>query len=374
MIRVLHVLSSLGGGGVESMLYNYYTHLYRDEIQFDFIVHGEKVGILEEKFLEMGSKIYHVKPKKEGLLQNLSQIRKIIYSQPRYDVVHCHQNLISFVPLYFAKKAGINTRIAHSHTTFSGKGTGREFINSVFRFLLKINANQFFACSVDAAKCLFGEKKYIEDKVDIIPNAIDESFYRFNPLIRNKVRRELHIEDKFVIGHVGRFSKEKNQKFVLQIFKEIYQLNKNSVLLLIGDGELEQETKQLASSFSASKNIVFLGLRKDVNCILQAMDCFILPSLHEGFGIVLLEAQAAGLKCFASTAVPKETNVAGLVDFLELNAGSNHWAECILNYQHVYERKAQTQKFIASNYDIRQASNYLEKLYLNLFNSNTMRD
>jgi len=374
MIRVLHVLSSLGGGGVESMLYNYYTHLNRDEIQFDFIVHGEKVGMLEEKFLEMGSKIYHVKPKKEGLLQNLSQIKRILYSQPRYDVVHCHQNLISFVPLYFAKKAGINTRIAHSHTTFSGKGTGREFINSVFRFLLKINANQFFACSVDAAKCLFGEKKYIEDKVDIIPNAIDESFYRFNPLIRNKVRRELHIEDKFVIGHVGRFSKEKNQKFVLQIFKEIYQLNKNSVLLLIGDGELEQETKQLASSFSASKNIVFLGLRKDVNCILQAMDCFILPSLHEGFGIVLLEAQAAGLKCFASTAVPKETNVAGLVDFLELNAGSNHWAECILNYQHVYERKAQTQKFIASNYDIRQASNYLEKLYLNLFNSNTMRD
>jgi glycosyltransferase involved in cell wall biosynthesis len=374
MIRVLHVLSSLGGGGVESMLYNYYTHLNRDEIQFDFIVHGEKVGMLEEKFLEMGSKIYHVKPKKEGLLQNLSQIKRILYSQPRYDVVHCHQNLISFVPLYFAKKAGINTRIAHSHTTFSGKGTGREFINSVFRFLLKINANQFFACSVDAAKCLFGEKKYIEDKVDIIPNAIDESFYRFNPLIRNKVRRELHIEDKFVIGHVGRFSKEKNQKFVLQIFKEIYQLNKNSVLLLIGDGELEQETKQLASSFSASKNIVFLGLRKDVNYILQAMDCFILPSLHEGFGIVLLEAQAAGLKCLASTAVPKETNVAGLVDFLELNAGSNHWAECILNYQHVYERKAQTQKFIASNYDIRQASNYLEKLYLNLFNSNTMRD
>ena len=374
MIRVLHVLSSLGGGGVESMLYNYYTHLNRDEIQFDFIVHGEKVGMLEEKFLEMGSKIYHVKPKKEGLLQNLSQIKRIIYSQPRYDVVHCHQNLMSFVPLYFAKKAGINARIAHSHTTFSGKGTGREFINSVFRFLLKINANQFFACSVDAAKCLFGEKKYIEDKVDIIPNAIDESFYRFNPLIRNKVRRELHIEDKFVIGHVGRFSKEKNQKFVLQIFKEIYQLNKNSVLLLIGDGELEQETKQLASSFSASKNIVFLGLRKDVNCILQAMDCFILPSLHEGFGIVLLEAQAAGLKCFASTAVPKETNVAGLVDFLELSAGSNHWADCILNYQHGYERKAQTQKFIASNYDIRQASNYLEKLYLNLFNSNTMRD
>lgn len=374
MIRVLHVLSSLGGGGVESMLYNYYTHLNRDEIQFDFIVHGEKVGILEEKFLEMGSKIYHVKPKKEGLLQNLSQIKRILYSQPRYDVVHCHQNLISFVPLYFAKKAGINTRIAHSHTTFSGKGTGREFINSVFRFLLKINANQFFACGVDAAKCLFGEKKYIEDKVDIIPNAIDESLYRFNPLIRNKVRRELHIEDKFVIGHVGRFSKEKNHKFILQVFEEIYQFNKNSVLLLIGDGELEQETKQLASSFSASKNIVFLGLRKDVNCILQAMDCFILPSLHEGLPVTLIEAQAAGLKCFASTAVPKETNVAGLVDFLELNAGSNHWAECILNYQHVYERKAQTQKFIASNYDIRQASNYLEKLYLNLFNSNTMRD
>ena len=104
------------------------------------------------------------------------------------------------------------------------------------------------------------------------------------------------------------------------------------------------------------------------------MDCFILPSLHEGLPVTLIEAQAAGLKCFASTAVPKETNVAGLVDFLELNAGSNHWADCILNYQHVYERKAQTQKFIASNYDIRQASNYLEKLYLNLFNSNTMRD
>jgi glycosyltransferase involved in cell wall biosynthesis len=374
MIRVLHVLSSLGGGGVESMLYNYYTHLNRDEIQFDFIVHGEKVGMLEEKFLEMGSKIYHVKPKKEGLLQNLSQIKRIIYSQPRYDVVHCHQNLMSFVPLYFAKKAGINARIAHSHTTFSGKGIGGKLKDLVFKFLLKSNANKFFACGVDAAKCLFGEKKYIEDKVDIIPNAIDESLYRFNPLIRNEVRRELHIEDKFVIGHVGRFSKEKNHKFILQVFEEIYHLNTNAVLLLIGDGELEHEAKQLADTFKVSNNIIFLGLRGDVNRLLQAMDCFILPSLHEGLPVTLIEAQAAGLKCFASTAVPKETNVAGLVDFLELNAGSNHWADCILNYQHVYERKAQTQKFIASNYDIRQASNYLEKLYLNLFNSNTMRD
>jgi glycosyltransferase involved in cell wall biosynthesis len=374
MIRVLHVLSSLGGGGVESMLYNYYTHLNRDEIQFDFIVHGEKVGILEEKFLEMGSKIYHVKPKKEGLLQNLSQIKRILYSQPRYDVIHCHQNLISFVPLYFAKKAGINARIVHSHTTFSGKGIGGKLKDLVFKFLLKSNANKFFACGVDAAKCLFGEKKYIEDKVDIIPNAIDESLYRFNPLIRNKVRRELHIEDKFVIGHVGRFSKEKNHKFILQVFEEIYRLNKNTVLLFIGDGELEQDTKQSASSLNASKNIVFLGLRKDVNCILQAMDCFILPSLHEGFPVTLIEAQANGLKCFASAAVPRETNITGLVDFLELSVGSNHWADCILNYQHGYERKTQTQKIIASHYDIRQASNYLEKLYLNLCNSNTMRN
>jgi glycosyltransferase involved in cell wall biosynthesis len=373
MIRVLHVLSSLGGG-VGSMLYSYYTHLNRDIIQFDFIVHGEKTGMLEEEFREMGSKIYHVKPKKEGLLQNLSQIRKIIYSQPKYDVIHCHQNLISFVPLYFAKKAGINARIVHSHTTLSGKGVGGKLKDSVFRWLLKSNANQFFACGIDAAKCLYGEKKYIEDKVDIIPNAIDESLYRFNPLIRNEVRRELHIEGKFVIGHVGRFSKEKNHKFILQIFEEIYHLNTNAVMLLIGDGELEQETIQLARSLKASNNIIFLGLREDVNRILQAMDCFILPSLHEGLPVTLIEAQAAGLKCFASTAVPKETNVAGLVDFLELNAGSNHWADCILNYQHVYERKAQTQKFIASNYDIRQASNYLVKIYLDLFNSNTMRD
>jgi len=374
MIRVLHVLSSLGGGGVESMLYNYYTHLNRDIIQFDFIVHGEKIGMLEEKFREMGSEIYHVKPKKEGLLQNLSQIKRIIYSQPRYDVVHCHQNLMSFVPLYFAKKAGINARIAHSHTTLSRKGTAGKLKDSIFRCLLKNDTNQFFACGVDAAKCLYGEKKYIEDKVDIIPNAIDESLYRFNPLIRNEVRRELHIEDKFVIGHVGRFSKEKNHKFILQVFEEIYQFNKNSALLLIGDGELEHEAKQLADTFKVSNNIIFLGLRGDVNRLLQAMDCFILPSLHEGFGIVLLEAQAAGLKCFASTAVPRETNITGLVDFLELSSGSNHWADCILNCQHGYERRAHTQKFIASNYDIRQASNYLEKLYLNLFNSNTMRD
>jgi hypothetical protein len=144
MIRVLHVLSSLGGGGVESMLYNYYIHMNRDIIQFDFIVHGNKIGILEDKFKDLGSEIYRVKPKKEGLLQNLIQIRKIIYSQPKYDVVHCHQNLISFVPLYFAKKAGINTRIAHSHTTLSGKGVGGKLKDSVFRWFLKSNANQFF--------------------------------------------------------------------------------------------------------------------------------------------------------------------------------------------------------------------------------------
>ncbi len=356
------MLSSLGGGGVQKMLYNYYTHMNRDIIQFDFIVHGEKVGMFEEKFREMGSKIYHVKPKKEGLFQNLCQLRKIIYSKPKYDVVHCHQNLISFIPLYFAKKAGINVRIAHSHTTFSANELGGRIKDSVFRFLLINNANKFVACGVDAAKCLYGKKISINGEVSIIHNAVDESLYRYNPLIREEVRRELYLEDKYVIGHVGRFSEEKNHKFILQIFEEVYHLNKNAVLLLIGDGELEHKIKQLACSLEANNNILFLGLRNDVARLYQAMDVFLLPSHHEGFPVALVEAQVAGLKCFVSTTVPQETNIAALVEYIDLKDGPKVWADKILNSKTSLNRGEKT--LDNKEYNIVQVTDRLTKLYL----------
>lgn len=370
-IRILHVLAALNSGGIERMLYNYYSHMNRENLQFDFIVHGDEIGMLEPAFENMGSRIYHTTPKRENLRRNLMQIKQVIYSDPPYDMIHCHQDGVSFIPLRMARKRGIKARILHAH----GIGSDKRSIKILSsRYLAVRNANVFLACSKEAAELIYGRNILHEQKVTIIPNAIDESLYRFNPLMRDSTRCDLHLEGKYVIGHVGRFSPEKNHEFILQIFDEVYRRDRTSVLLLIGDGPLELQIKAHARRLDAKENIIFLGSRNDVPRLMQAMDCLLLPSLHEGLGMSLIEAQAAGLKCFASLGVPKEANITGLVEYLPLDEGPTIWANAILRYKNGYQRETQTEKFAERDYDIGKASRELETLYSVLYAMNSLTD
>lgn len=331
MIKVLHVVSSLGGGGVESMVYNYYTKFDRQLIQFDFIVHGDDIGMLEEKFQVMGSKIFHVTPKKISFMQNVKEINYVIQNG-RYDVVHCHQNFSNFVPLLIAKKYNVPVRISHAHGCKTVMTTRELIKNYYLRLLNKLGANYFFSCGVGAGKWLHGMHWFPNGRNIILKNAIDTDKFSYSPEVRKGYRRKLNLDDKIVLLHVGRFSEEKNHMFLLQLFHILSKHSKNYILLFVGNGPTEGVIRKQVNDYGLNDQVRFLGVRTDVAEIMNAADIFLLPSKHEGFAITLLEAQATGMIAFASDTIPRETAVTNLIKYIPIENPSV-WVDEVIKVQ-----------------------------------------
>ena len=275
-----------------------------------------------------------------------------------YDVVHVHLDCLSSIPLFFAKKYGIKVRIAHSHVskmTFDIKYPLRIF----FRTLIPFYATHLFACSEDAGKWMYGKKKF-----EIITNAIDCNLFSFDKGIAEELRKQYHIDDKFVIGHVGRFDSVKNHKFLISIFSEILKMKENSILLLVGTGEEVKVIKSLVCDLNINDKVLFVGSVSNVSDMLHMMNVFVFPSLYEGLGISLIEAQAVGLKCYASTAVPTSANITGNVTYLSLDLSDKEWADRIL-VDDVVNSCNVKEKIAESGYDIKiEAQKLLAKYSL----------
>jgi glycosyltransferase involved in cell wall biosynthesis len=369
MIRVLHILSTLHVGGVENLLLNYYKAMDREKYHFDFIVHGEKKGAIEPFFEKMNSKVFHIPPKHESFFRNLKSMRDII-KNGNYSVVHVHQGVMSVFPLFFAKKSGVSIRIAHSHIAFKEESIFSKLINKFLILFLKKFSTHWFACGIDAGKSLWGKDAVQQGKVYIMKNAIDIEKFKFNKKIRNEIREELGIEGKFVIGHIGRFTYQKNHEFLIRIFKEVYDKKKNTVLLLIGKGELEDDVKRQIQDLGLTEEVKFLGFRSDVSSLYQAMDIFILPSRYEGLPVVLVETQSAGIKSIVSDTITKEVQFTNLIDYISLQKLPKFWANKVLNNYGEYERKNISQEIINSGYDIKKEAKKLELIYASYENKN----
>ncbi len=361
MIKVLHIVAALDAGGVENLLYQYYQHMKRQEFQFDFIVHHPTKGVLEEAFEAMGATIYRVPSKHENIVENVKAMRQII-QQGNYDIVHCHQDAISAIPLYLAKRLGIKHRIAHAHNVYTDESWKLKVRNTLLRYVLKRSANSYCACSVAAGEWLFRKKFLKKNKLILIKNAININKFKFDAGIRNHMRQVNQLEDKIVIGHVGRFTEQKNHMFLLEVFKETFVREPKAMLLLIGDGELKKNIVERAKKLGIDKQIKFLGKQDNVANWMQAMDVFVLPSLYEGLGIVLIEAQATGLSCIASNQVPAEAKLTSKVKFLSLSDPKEKWAEEILKSLSS-ERNGEKQTLQEAGYDIEMAVKELESLY-----------
>lgn len=360
MIRILHVLSSLDAGGVEKLLQNYYERLDREQFHFDFIVHGRRKGMLEDFFRQQGSRIFHVVPKSLNPVGNFRQMKRIIRSG-HYDVVHCHQDVMSAVPLYLAAGSGVPVRIAHSHVA---DVPGKKLIKRSLKGVMKASATHYMACSEPAGTWLFGARIVGGARFRVLKNAIDERSFLFRMDLRQQVRKELGIGGTFVVGSVSRFTFEKNHEFLLEIFREVLKREPAAVLLLVGDGPLKNKVLGRAGQMGIRDRILFLGIRPDVGRLMQAMDVFVLPSRYEGFGMVLLEAQVSGLPCFASRhVVPAECNVTGEVEYIPLERGAGVWAERILRRRDA-ERHDNSQVIRAGGYEIGSAAAGLEEYYL----------
>lgn len=356
-IRVAQMMTDMNYGGVEMVVMNYYRHIDRSKVQFDFFaLEGSSIPQREE-IERLGGRIYIV-PKYTHLLQYEKEIIRL-FQQNQYKIVHSHMNALSVFSLWGAKQAGVPNRIAHNHST-AGKGeTKKNIIKYALRPFAKCYPTELCACSKYAGEWLYGPKA----KFRVFNNAIDLSRYTYDAQKADAVRRELGLENSLVIGHIGRFCYQKNHDFLIDIFHEIHIQRPDAVLLLIGEGELEQEVREKVSRLALDDCVKFMGHQNDTSKFYQAMDAFVLPSRYEGLGMVAIEAQACSLPVVCSTEVPEEVKILPTTKFIDLNDAHSKWVNTILDAVQHRERINTRDKIRKAGYDIEVEAQKLVDFY-----------
>ena len=354
-IIVAQIMGKWVGGGVESVIMNYYRHLDHSKIQFDFICDEDSTRIPYDEIKKLGGRVFLV-PRYQNLSKYLKVLEKL-FKENKYRIVHSNINTLSVFPLYAAKKAGVPVRISHSHSTSNHREWKRNLIKNILRPFSKKYATDYFACSELAGRYLFGNKAFDNGEVKIIHNAIDIDKFKFDEKARKKLRKELDIEDStVVVGHVGRFVKQKNHTFLIDVFNEYHRKNPDSKLLLIGSGPLEDRIKNKVDKLELSESVLFLGQRDNTNKLYSVMDVFCLPSLYEGLGLVLIEAQFNGLKCVVNLNIPAEVKIGDNL-FFEKNIVSKYLKNINNN------RNIRIKTFYNEQYDIDSNTPILTAVY-----------
>ena len=362
-IRILCVVSTLDRGGAESMVMSLYRNIDRTQIQFDFVKHTTSRGAFEDEIESLGGRIFaSPRYKIYNHIQYIYWWNCFFNLHPEYKIIHGHFFTISSIYLHIAQKKGLYT-IGHSHCTQEDNNVSllkkiKTLIENYF-FINKIEnyADFCFACSQEAGKWIFKNKPFW-----VLNNAIDSRKFIYNQEIRQQVRKELGIEDDILIlGTVGRVMHQKNPEGIVKIFDEVHKRNSKSKLIWVGNGPLLGNIKEQLNNLQLLSDVIFTGIRKDVNRILQAMDVFIFPSYYEGLGVVTIEAQAAGLPTFCSEAVPREAGITECCHFLPLgNYGK--WADMILETHFI--RRDMYNEIINAGYDVHETAKYLQEFYL----------
>lgn len=363
MERVLNLITSLDRGGAETMIMNYYRHMDRSKIQFDFLVNREQIGAYEPEIHSLGGRIYRMGPMYPGQFSKYKKdFRNFLRTHSEYRIIHSHLEERSYFPLRIAKEEGVPVRIAHAHNAYRGFNA-KTIFRDYFRHRLPPYPTHKFACSEEAAIWLYGKDALQRNEVSTVHNAIDGSLYTFSPTTRDDVRHQLGLGDALVLGNIGRLVEQKNQTFLIDVFAEVKHRHDNARLLILGEGPLEQHLKQHAANKGVTDDVIFTGSVPNVPDYLQAMDVFLLPSLFEGLPVSLIEAQAAGLPSFASASITPSSNISGDVQFLPLQRDADFWARTILD-------RASTNRLIPPDmlkqhhYDIVSEAKKLQHFYL----------
>lgn len=357
-IRVAHVMGKMVGGGVEAVVMNYYRHIDRSKVQFDFLVDTDSTLVPRSEIESLGGRVFEIPPYQHPVAYQRELIK--LFRSEGWLIVHSHVNALSVFPLCAAERAGVPVRIAHSHST-SGKGEhARNAMKAVLRRFSNVYPTYRMACSRYAGEWLFGRKVDFE----LLYNAIDLSHFIFDPVVRAEARNELGLSDEqLAVGHVGRFMPQKNHGFLIDVFAELARRRDDAVLLLVGDGEGRLAAERKVADLGLEGRVFFLGQRSDVDRLYRAFDVFVLPSLYEGLPLVAVEAQRAGLPCFLADTITREIDVTCGCSFLSIDDVSV-WAdtlECVASGSRLPVSVSDFTK-----YNIDGASDRLAKRYLKL--------
>lgn len=364
-IRVLCVFSCLDPGGSETMCMNLYRRINRSKIQFDFVKHTHDIGAYEEEILSLGGRIFEApKLSLSNYCQYTKWWRDHLNEHPEHTIIHVHFFTITAAIAPTAHKYN-RIVIGHSHGNAKRKGVN-SFLRKAYIRIGSAKVDYALACSSEAGEYMYGKKDF-----HILNNAIETQRFQYNIDVREKIRCEFSLHDEIVIGHIGRFVPVKNHRFILDVYNAIRKKLNGTKLMLVGDGSLRVDTEDYARDLGIIDDVIFTGVRTDVNELLQAMDCFLFPSLYEGLGVVLIEAQTSGLPCVASDTIPDEAIVTNdLVLKMSLENTADEWAKLIISKLNK-ERYSRVDDVKAHGYDINDAVKWLEDFYLSINSNNS---
>ncbi len=352
MKRLLCIVGSLDQGGAETFLMKMYRRLDRTQYQMDFCVMNSQKGEYEDEIIALGGRIYHIVEKSSGPMKCLRSIKSIVKENGYKSVIRVNEHSLSVLDLIAAKSGGAEILAMRSSNANSGSSKKR-LLHRLFKFLPVMVPNVKIAPSDKAAEYTFGKKAVRNNEIVFLRNGIPYNEYDFSMEKREKYKNEFKLDNCFVIGHIGRFSAQKNHIFLIGVFKELMKMNVNARLLLIGDGELRDEIKKKTEEYGIRDKVIFAGKRSDVPAILSVMDMLLFPSLYEGMPNVVIEAQAAGLPCVISDTITREADITGLVRYLPLENGAEAWAECCAETLKEKKERQDTECYFKENkYDI----------------------
>ncbi len=363
-IRVLHVLGTTNLGGAESRVMELYRSIDRERVQFDFLIHTQKEGHYSAEIRALGANIYSVpRFNVKNYPAYRSALIRFFEKHHDYAAVQGHMTSTASIYLPIAKKAGIPLTIAHARSAGVDRGV-KGIVTKIIRLPLKNRADYLFTCSAEAGAAVYGKKAVKQGRVWTIPNAIDTQRFRFNKSVRENLRNELGVSDKFVIGHVGRFGFMKNHAYLLEVFFELCKMREDAALVLIGTGELEQEIRQKAETLGLTKKVRFLGTRSNVEDYYQAFDYFVFPSFFEGLPGSVAEAQASGLRCLISDKVTHEAALTELAVYKSIDEPPVKWArEIQKNAENAMIRHDMQSAITGQGFDVRIQAKQMAEFY-----------
>lgn len=362
MKRVLQLSYTLALAGTEMVIMNWFRNIDRNKILFDFAITDSSNLYFQPEIEKLGGKVYKLDkmPGFWGGIKFRWGLYKLLKTQGPFDVFHTHSHYSSGFDCLAAWLAGVKKRFVISHFD-AGKGPMKNtpfYKKLISRLFIKCFATKRLAVSVEAGKTLYGSNPFV-----IIKNGIDLKNFFYNKNLRIAKRKELGIENNFVLGNIARFAGEKNHTFLIDVFGEVYKRNKRAVLLLAGKGPLEDRIKAKVKDLGLANAVKFLGSVSDPHALYNAMDCFVFPSLYEGFGIAAIEAQATGLPCIVSDAIPNEACIVN-THKIPLSYSAEKWADIILENIKNFTRRNNIEKIRTAGYTCEETAKLMEMEYV----------
>lgn len=368
-IRVLQIVGRMDRGGIETMIMNLYRHIDREKVQFDFLAHYGREAAYNDEIRALGGRIYEMPALKDEnhvyywrLFAYLRALNRFFKEHQEYRVIHGHMTNTASLYMPIAKRHGVTCRISHSHSTHSKAGLVGIVTDLLHRHVYRY-ATDYFACSEKAKYWIYPQRLIDSGAIQLLSNAIDAARFRFDPVSRSKMRKDLNLGDALTVISVGRFRKEKNQAFLIDVLTAMRKIHPNVVFVFAGDGPCEAEVRAKAAAAGVETQTRFLGMREDVAELMQAADVFVLPSVFEGMPVTAIEAQASGLHCVASESITKEIDFMGAVTYLSLDEDPAVWGKALLNAA-LQPREDTFERVVESGNDINTTAPWLQAYYL----------